>query len=719
MDLHEIIRLIGNARIEDQAVQLDAMRNTTTLSISKTKLIIENLKQSIINEKEKEATNWALLGFILSGDFIAQARRMGVFRASKYDYKTNILKSIAEALLLITRHNSRLNSHRDYLISISNMYVLAESVRGIMESARMILAAQRERALKGMLITLDFIFMQRANRDTSDDSKDEEFFSIEDLAESFSLLLYQYYSQQGQPDRNPFVKADSVIDGTYMSLLMDGAHIRAFQEFEIMVDIMSFQCKENNKNYELVASNDLLEKSIRLGYITSEIQRYVPREFINGNAEQRERYSLAWMAQKLHEVTAGTGLIKHHSAPAERFVYAIPKYDKLTDYIKGNWLATEELLELRLASREFMIQIGELLDFKLFEDVTVFDIVKVQRFLNIIRLWIYEHQQSHIEHSLSVVLQSLIPHFADLAMEELFESIIGKTKAKQILQMLTWDSSRTDLTMDIQYQPLIRIGTGFWTPLNVLGNCNLIRNSFFVCKTRLNADGQKNPIGVMLKEGFLKFTKHSEIDVKYKFGSVQGDVDCIALIEDYLFVFECKNSLIPCNVHELRTSFDYIQSAANQLDKFLGLFSENINFKKHLATRLGLKDGVLDNVTVVTCIVTGNRIFSGYRVGRHAVRQAFELANVIEEGKLVINSSEYSLWKGNEFHVSDLIRYIEHDVLHVVFFGEMTDKIRRYTFRDMEVHYRTFQLNMVDLAERFASLETFRPLRQTEQTKAR
>src|SRR5207248_11416694 len=59
----------------------------------------------------------------------------------------------------------------------------------------------------------------------------------------------------------------------------------------------------------------------------------------------------------------------------------------------------------------------------------------------------------------------------------------------------------------------------------------------------------------------------SRSSVKYKYAQRAGDLDTLALIEDVLFVFECKNSLHPCSPFELRTSFDHLVEAQDQLDR--------------------------------------------------------------------------------------------------------------------------------------------------------
>lgn len=126
-----------------------------------------------------------------------------------------------------------------------------------------------------------------------------------------------------------------------------------------------------------------------------------------------------------------------------------------------------------------------------------------------------------------------------------------------------------------------------------------------------------------LKQGFLAWS-----DISYRHG-VEGDCDVVALHGEYLFIFECKNSLHPCSAAELRTSFDYLVKARTQVEKFSTLWSD-LHFRQYFSKRLN-KD-LSDVKTVVTAIVTGNRMFGGLQLEASKVLGFHELINFIRDG---------------------------------------------------------------------------------------
>jgi len=150
-------------------------------------------------------------------------------------------------------------------------------------------------------------------------------------------------------------------------------------------------------------------------------------------------------------------------------------------------------------------------------------------------------------------------------------------------------------------------------------------------------------------------------DVKYKYGGFQGDIDTICMHEGALFVFECKNSLHPCSMAELRTSFDHILHSQEQLDKFKTLWEQE-GFRKYLSKRLGWD--LAESSTVTTCVVTGNRMFVGMRFGSHAIRSFFEIGNFIHPGVISVSGKDVELRSPGLLSSLDLQAFIEQDILH-------------------------------------------------------
>ena len=61
---------------------------------------------------------------------------------------------------------------------------------------------------------------------------------------------------------------------------------------------------------------------------------------------------------------------------------------------------------------------------------------------------------------------------------------------------------------------------------------------------------------------------------------------------------------------------------------------------------------------ISTCIVTGNRIFTGYAIGDHPVRPAYEMINILVGGSIQINDEEFRVWRKPEFEPQDLLDYL-------------------------------------------------------------
>jgi hypothetical protein len=140
--------------------------------------------------------------------------------------------------------------------------------------------------------------------------------------------------------------------------------------------------------------------------------------------------------------------------------------------------------------------------------------------------------------------------------------------------------------------------------------------------------------------------------------------------------------LHPCNPFELRTTYDYIQKAANQLTRFQELWQQE-PFRTYLARKIKTQSPLPSQLC--SCIVTGNRMFSGLREQGHSVRPIQELCNIISKGEILLNSYNISnqdagkksinikikLWKEDKLKAEDLLAYIQEDSLHKCYFNSL------------------------------------------------
>ena len=103
------------------------------------------------------------------------------------------------------------------------------------------------------------------------------------------------------------------------------------------------------------------------------------------------------------------------------------------------------------------------------------------------------------------------------------------------------------------------------TPLNRAGAINWYRNLAYAQRKRVMASAKEktssgagaatlSDVSLHVGKGYHStlMGRKIEIAVLTRFG-------------DYPFVLECKHSLLPCNPHESRTSYDYVKKAASQL----------------------------------------------------------------------------------------------------------------------------------------------------------
>jgi hypothetical protein len=299
-----------------------------------------------------------------------------------------------------------------------------------------------------------------------------------------------------------------------------------------------------------------------------------------------------------------------------------------------------------------------------------------------------------IHREFGLVMQSLVPSFTFDALVEIIAFVVGKEKAAKIIDFLTWvpDDGRV---FDIQYQPFVKTQHGYLVPMNILSSSDVIRNSLLLSRLRLYADGVNDPLPGITGASLRSRTNFVAENVKFKYEDYKGEIDVLALIDEQLFIFECKNSLIPCNSYELRTSFDAIQKAATQLDKLIEAFKDQA-FTEYISR--SIQWYIPFPPKPVTCIVVGNRMFSGYRLNGHAVRGSYELVQFIKEGMVVGSKGDrVSLWTGENFTGEELRKYIVHDSVHKKIFQCMEPYVEKYQFDDKWLHIHSYCLNTYDL----------------------
>lgn len=122
-------------------------------------------------------------------------------------------------------------------------------------------------------------------------------------------------------------------------------------------------------------------------------------------------------------------------------------------------------------------------------------------------------------------------------------------------------------------------------------------------------------------------------------------------------------------MHEIRASLDHLRRASEQLGRFRTLW-RNSEFREYFGhlTRWA----VPTDTPTHTCIVTGNRMFTGYRMDEHPIRSVYELTVFLTESTVQIDDQVRRFWQGEHITPLDLINYLDGDLLHKPQLGAMT-----------------------------------------------
>ncbi len=664
------------------------------------KLIISEFEKWLQNYKYGRAVNWAILGLIFHHDqFLSQVRKKGLLRPSKYSFISNAAGFAIGEILKYATQLCLPQPTICYLQSFAAMHELAKGVNKKIQRLSTAIRKQKDFLFKGMIATLDFIFMTGSPGDKALSSSKADFYTKEQLAEGFSYFLYLYHTELGRPS-NLFLDKSKAVNGEYIDLLIDATKIRIFQEFEILVDALDYSVSldRQSKIARIIAPTPDLEKAYRLGYILVGFQKALIL-----NRKDLENISLEKMGSEFYK-GCGDKFVELKPEPLQRYVFQVPKIEPLLKLITQEDMFEEESLELEAASKDFMIDISDILKFEIIPNVSIWMLLKVHRLFNFIRWYTVSHLMPLTKTQPGLVFQSLVPSFTIKSLQDMLVSLVESKQAECIIDFLTW-TPETKRVFDVQYQPLVKTLRSYLVPMNILASSDIIRNSLFMSRTRFYPDGTIDPLSSLLANVLRQHTNSVAERVQYDYEGFQGDIDTIALFDNKLFVFECKNSLIPCNSYEIRTSYDSIVKGATQLTKFQTGFNRK-NFRKYIEKKLGWH---FDSTTeLFTCIVVGNRMFTGYRINGHAIRASYSLAHFIKEGTLVNQEGEsVCFWAKNVFTSEDLRQYIVEDLMHKTMLDSMEQYIEQYSFGKYSIEFETYYLDALALNKKlgFQSLK--------------
>jgi len=599
---------------------------------------------------------------------------------------------MAEKILNLTEKNQK------YFHSKSLFLHATKSTKAIFAEIIVSLKRNHQTILKDLLAISEFHFLYNTEKKQNENPLALDFYTKEEIADSISFLIFQV-------SKLKIINSDSVnklnekkiLNDGYSKLIINACLLKKYIEWEVFIDSFGYQCVQENKEIHIIHSEPFLGKSIQHGWIYTQIQK-LNLSFNTLSNFRKKALSLEDFCDNIYE-KLGDKILKRKQVPLERLVLEFPEYPPIIDFLTSDAFFLEELAILTEECKEMFINIENLLNFEIVKQLTFKDIMVVHRLFNFLRIIFSKYLDDHLEDDPEIVFRSLLPVFNNERLTELFGRLIGKEKASIFIELFAWEKGSEKL-FDLQYRPILKINEYCILPINIMCKSNVFRNTLFIARKRLYDKTGFDPIANLLKEDLEKYCFKVKTDVVFKHKGIVGDIDLISQVGNTTFIVEAKNTLLPGNTFELRTIYDHLIKAGLQLTKIKQAIMEP-TFAKYISQKVGWEINA-DNVC--TCIVLGNRLFSGYKLQNHPVRSVFELSHFITEGDVRYqDDNTYSLWQGTEFGEEDLINYLVKDVFHEFCYEIMEEALIKFQLNETKFNIHTYSANYDSFSEKLQS----------------
>lgn len=685
-----------NASILAAAKQSGAVHATK----ADVKVAMDALGDVLRGNRHQEAVATTLALLLWDADAaVARIRREGLWRGSRYKFRcAAALKSVEAAIEMLP--NLRLREDRKtYLKSVRELLRAGPQLRSVRDSLVARLRSRQPVALKTLLFAVNEVFANTWQGDWYQDSNTFQHWGSEDVAQAVSFMLHLVRDEiGGRPglwqhvDEHFLDKHENV----YASMLIDAAKLNEFREVEQLLDAMPYEAVRDGDVLRVFSIDDNLEKSIRLGYIQAILQDHIRAQGIAAEyREERLAPTVDDLASKAFEAGMGD-LVELKKLPVERLVFKIlVRKPFFAPFEADTFFMDEAGGVLGIGIDAFMPEQAPAL--KVSPGLTVMDVIKVQRWFRFMHAMYMKKLETFPDERYrnALRMRSVILLVPQPALQELLQNVLPPEKASEAIQLLTLEEG-ADTFIDLQYKPFIKAGAHFVLAPALIARSNLVRNIVTANHQRKIFIGPVDPMEQAVVQALTDAGFKVRANFKYDMAGAR-ETDILCWRDGHLFVFECKNPYHPCSAHELCTSYEHIKTAREQLDVRLPWLQDLTNQAK-LLKWLGWDIPTTDSVH--TGIVTGNRIFTGYRMGVHPVRQAHELMNVVLRGEVRVGATKaVKFWRGPQLHALDLVDYLDGENIVRRQFDHMQPLERRFVLGDVTLSVRNYVMNLEHAAK--------------------
>lgn len=518
-----------------------------------------------------------------------------------------------------------------------------------------------------MLAYMNMLFRYRDSRSGetaagySINREDLNQYSNEEISEAVSYLIYLFVEEKGfKTTVIPWLDPDYILSDNLNRLILLACQRNLLMEWEATVDCLRYSIETDGKNVTICDPDGQLEKSLRIGYVKTSIQR----DLFNWLDLKEAPIYLVALTQKIVGSLGDTifkqcqedKLLKRYrmECPAQLLEPFIPKKDGPLE------LFAEEYAEIDFAVHEQTFRNASIFDQMVTDHCSVVDLIRFKRFFiltNTAQQWLFARKKDDIR----TVIRSILPVMTKGGLLTYLSKFVGSTKkANEIIELLSWDGRGR---LDLQYTPIIKMDEcHYFVATDILISSNIIRNSIMLARSKsalVTPDGQNDPLERFCEDSFrdCPYPYGMRANVKYRYQGRDGEIDFLAWSDTRLYIIECKNAIMPTSSHEIRATYEHIKKASRQLDLSMEALSSD-SVQKTYFSQWKISRG---KRTIHTCILLGNRIFTVPNGLKHPIRYAYELNMVLTSGIINSNLGQWSCWADEQFSDNDLARFLSND----------------------------------------------------------
>lgn len=302
-----------------------------------------------------------------------------------------------------------------------------------------------ESLLKELLVFADLLFTQPRWPDGSPRKDRITDFTLEEIAEGISYVLYLSSTIISHPSYvHPFVDPKYVLSDDIKSLILLGCRVCEMQEWELCIDYFSYNVCNQDRTYIISPPDEIFEKSIRLGYVKSMMQNQLSH--MRNGQRFPEASSLSEITNMINQDGHLHCISEVGSGIASRYRFEIPEPIFTKFYEHANKFYVEEILDLEHFSNELVMPHEDLLKKRITDNCTMHDVILFNRFFLLLDL--IAEKQILSQKNRQKVISSLLPNFSEDNLISLIGKHIGDDKARELLALFTYNPK---FKLDLQY----------------------------------------------------------------------------------------------------------------------------------------------------------------------------------------------------------------------------------------------------------------------------